>query len=83
MSDLDELSVLDTAKLIHEVANTGKELKIKFIPMSEIFGKYKDIMRRVPDLTKANSLLSYEPKVNLRKAIEYTLEEIRKNDFRE
>ena len=83
LGNTEELSVLDTAKLIHEVANTGKELKIKFIPMSEIFGKYKDIMRRVPDLTKANSLLSYEPKVNLRKAIEYTLEEIRKNDFRE
>ena len=73
----EELSVIDSAKLIHEIANTGKELKIKFIPMSEIFGKYKDILRRVPDLTKAKTLLGYEPKVKLNVAIELTIDSIK------
>ncbi len=73
----EELSVIDTAKLIHEIAQTGKELKIKFVPMSEVFGKYKDIMRRIPDLTKAKNILGYEPKTRLKTAIIETIKEIK------
>jgi UDP-glucose 4-epimerase len=74
----EELSVLDTAKLIHEIADTGKELKLKFVPMNEVFGKYKDIQRRIPDLTKAKNILGYQPKIKLKDAIRLTLTEIRK-----
>lgn len=73
----EELSVVDTAHLIYEIAATGKERRIKFIPMSEVFGKYKDIMRRIPDLSKAKELLGYEPSVTLRAAIEQTIKEIK------
>jgi UDP-glucose 4-epimerase len=65
----EELSVIDAAYLIHRIADTGKELKLKFIRMEEIFGKYKDIMRRIPDLSKAKKILGYEPKVSMEKAI--------------
>lgn len=75
----EELSVIDTAKLIHEIAKTGNELKIKLIPMSDVFGKYKDIMRRIPDLTKAKDLLGYAPKVKLADAIKETIIEINKS----
>ena len=74
----EEMSVIDSAKLIHQLANTGKELKIKFIPMSAVFGEYKDIMRRIPDLTKAKTLLGYEPKVKMADAIKITIEEAKK-----
>lgn len=74
----EELSVLDSAKLIHSLANTGRELKLKFVPMSEIFGNYKDIMRRVPDLSKAKRILGYEPKVSMKQAILETLTEAKK-----
>jgi UDP-glucose 4-epimerase len=74
----EELSVLDTAKLIHRIAATDKELKIKFVPMSEVFGKYKDIQRRIPDLQKAKALLGYQPKVKLEDAIRFTLAEIKR-----
>ncbi|MBL0103651.1 MAG: GDP-mannose 4,6-dehydratase [Bacteroidetes bacterium] len=73
----EELSVLDSAKLIHEIAKTGKELKVKFLPMKEIFGQYKDILRRIPDLSKAKALLGYEPKVRLKDAIEKTIKTVR------
>jgi UDP-glucose 4-epimerase len=65
----EEMSVVDTARLIHELADTGKELKLKFIKMEEVFGKYRDIVRRVPDLSKANKILGYEPKTNMKEAI--------------
>ncbi len=74
----EELSVLDSAKMIHEIANTGKKLKIKFLPMNEIFGQYKDILRRIPDLSKAKRILGYEPKVKLKAAIEFTINTIKK-----
>jgi len=65
----EEMTVIDAARLIHEVAATGKELKLKYIEMKEIFGKYKDIVRRKPDLTKAKVLLGYEPKISMEEAI--------------
>ena len=74
----EELSVIDTAHLIYGVVNSNKPIKIKFVPMSEVFGKYKDIMRRIPDLTKAKKILGYSPKVKLKDAIELTIQELKK-----
>lgn len=69
----EELSVIDTAKLIHQIAATGKPLKIKYVPMQQVFGKYKDIMRRIPDLSKAKRLLGYSPQVKFEDAIRATI----------
>jgi nucleoside-diphosphate-sugar epimerase len=63
------MSVLDAALLIHRIASTGKELKLKYIKMEEIFGQYKDIMRRRPDLTKAHNILGYRAKVTMEEAV--------------
>jgi len=73
-----EMSVIDTAFLIHKIAATGKELKLKYVKMEDIFGKYKDIMRRRPDLTKAQNLLGYKPKISMEDAIKRTVEHRRK-----
>ena len=75
----EEMSVLDAARLIHRLANTGKELKLKFIPFREVFGHYKDIIRRVPDLTKAQKILGYSPRYTLESAIKITIEKLRKS----
>lgn len=74
----EEMSVIDAARLIHKEAKTGKELKLKFITLKEVFGNYKDIMRRMPDLSKAEKLLGYKPRYSFEKAIRVTLEEARK-----
>jgi UDP-glucose 4-epimerase len=76
----EEISVIDTAYLIHKIANTGNELKLKYIPMKEIFGKYKDIMRRVPDLSKAYGLLGYKPRVSMEEAIKRIIR-LRRDDI--
>ena len=73
----EEMSVVDAARLIHRLAETGKELKLKFIPMKEVFGNYKDIVRRVPDLTKAHDLLGYQPRYSLEEAIRLSLAAVR------
>ncbi|MDZ4824249.1 MAG: GDP-mannose 4,6-dehydratase [Flavobacteriales bacterium] len=74
----EEMSVIDSAKLIHRIAATGRELNMKFVPMTAVFGQYKDIMRRIPDLTLAKQILGYAPKVKLEKAIALTIAEMKK-----
>lgn len=75
-----ELTVLDTAYLIAEILGKREdEIKIKFIPEEEIYGVYKDLRRRIPDLTKAKSILNYEPKIKLDKAIKMCVNELYKN----
>jgi UDP-glucose 4-epimerase len=70
----EEMSVIDTAHLIHAIAATGNELKLEYVPMENIFGAYKDILRRRPDLTKAETLLGYQPKVSMEEAIRRIIE---------
>ena len=74
----EEMTVLEAARVIHRVADTGKELRLRFVPFEEVFGSYKDIMRRVPDLQKAKELLGYAPRVRLEDAIVRTIAEVRK-----
>jgi len=76
----EEMSVIDAALLIHKIASTGKEIKLKHIKMEEVFGKYKDIMRRMPDLKKAKNLLRYTPKISMEEAIRRTVK-IRKKEL--
>lgn len=75
----EEVSVLDSAHIIHRLVNkmTGlnRTLKIKYVPLSAIFGKYKDIMRRIPDLTKAKRILGYEPKLSFEDGLRMTIKE--------
>ena len=73
----EEMSVLETAKLIHKLSGRPGPLKADFIPMNQIFGQYKDIMRRIPDLTKAKRILGFEPKVKLLEAIEITIKRVK------
>jgi len=75
----EELSVIDSARLIHSIAQTGKELKLKFVPLRAVFGEYKDIVRRIPDLTKAKELLGYEPQCTMADGIRLVIEAVRAN----
>ena len=52
--------MLESAQLIHALAGVEGDLKVKFITTEKIFGQYKDIKRRRPDLTKARELLGFE-----------------------
>lgn len=79
IGNTEEISVLDSAKIIHEIANTGFDLKVNHIEFSSVFGQYKDIMRRVPDLTKSREILGYKPKTSIRDAIEMTINTIKES----
>jgi UDP-glucose 4-epimerase len=69
-----EISIKDLAILIWKLVN-GKdsEPQLNFIPYSA-FGKYEDVMRRVPDISKISSQLGYVPEWDLEKGLKATIE---------
>lgn len=64
----EEVSVLDSVKLIARIAEVGKP-RIRFVPMKKLFGSYREIPRRRPDLSKAWRLLGYRPRVAFSEAL--------------
>lgn len=62
-----EFTILDCAKLVLKV--TGSKSKIRFEPLPQ-----DDPKQRRPDITKAKTLLGWEPKVNLETGLRLSLE---------
>ena len=68
-----EISILELARLIWRLVRGDETPKIKLIPYST-FGKYEDVMRRIPDITRARTLLGFEPRVDLEDGLTRTIE---------
>lgn len=63
----EEWTILECAKTVLEV--TGSSSKIVYRPMPQ-----DDPKQRKPDITKARTLLGWEPQVNLREGLQMSLE---------
>jgi UDP-glucose 4-epimerase len=74
----EEVSVIDTVHLIHKIMSSklGKKypLKIKYVPIKKVFGNYKEIRRRIPNLSKSKKILGYSPKIDFEKGLELYIE---------
>lgn len=70
----EEISILALANLIYGLANNGTSPRLKFIPYESFGGGYEDVMRRIPDLSKARRLLDYEWKTRLTDGLKLTIE---------
>ena len=64
----DEITIVDLAKLVNEVIGNTKETVF-------LEGKVAgdDPMRRQPDITRASTILKWEPKINLRLGLKKTI----------
>lgn len=69
-----EISIKDLAILIWKLAN-GEDAtpKLKLLPY-ETFGKYEDVRRRLPDISKIQNTLGYEPQVSLEEGLKRTID---------
>ena len=61
-----EYTILELAQSIQEMVNPSAELKYEPLPQD-------DPRRRQPDITKAKSILDWEPKVPLTEGLEFTI----------
>ncbi|MBU0487679.1 MAG: GDP-mannose 4,6-dehydratase [Bacteroidetes bacterium] len=68
-----EISISDLAALIWNLIHPDEEPMLTFIPY-ESFGRYEDVMRRVPDIEKIKSKLGYQPVVSLNNGLKRTIE---------
>ena len=82
-----EITILGLAKLLKKLSGTPGELNYELIPYDKISKgrKYQDVMRRVPDTTKAEKLLGFKAQVDveegMRKTIEWQLQFIENRVF--
>jgi UDP-glucose 4-epimerase len=61
---IGEISIIDLAKKIIEITNSKSE--IKFIEFNKIYsGKFEDMQRRVPDISKIKKFISWSPNKSL------------------
>jgi UDP-glucose 4-epimerase len=69
-----EITILDLAQLIKRLSGTPGEIKLRMVPYEQLGGGYQDVLRRVPDPTKAASILSFTAEVNLDEGLLKTIE---------
>ena len=64
LGGFEEISMGDLAKRI--VVLAGSESELEFIPYSDAYEEgFEDMVRRVPNITRANQLVGFEPSVGL------------------
>jgi UDP-glucose 4-epimerase len=64
IGDNHEISILELAENIRSLTQSKSE--IVFIPYEKAYDKgFEDMIRRVPDLSKINKLIGYEPRNSL------------------
>ena len=70
-----EITILELARTIKRLMNTPGELKIKFIPYESFTGgKYEDVRRRVPDVSRSQRILGVTAQVGLEEGLARTIE---------
>lgn len=74
LGNTKEITILDLAHLIHELCDVPGPLQLKMVPYAAIGGKYEDVLRRIPDISRARSVLGFEPRVDLREGLIKTIE---------
>ncbi len=67
-----EITILDLARLIWRLTRGDEPAKIRLIPYAT-FGKYEDVRRRIPDITRARTVLGFEPVVDLETGLRRTI----------
>ena len=69
LGNTQEVTILELARLVHELCGRGGEADIKMVPYKSLGGNYEDVLRRVPDITRARTVLGFEPSVGLREGL--------------
>ena len=67
-----EITIEHLARVIWRLVRGDEKPKLEFIPY-ETFGRYEDVRRRVPDLSLAESLLGYRPRIDLETGLAMTI----------
>jgi UDP-glucose 4-epimerase len=73
LGNTDEVTILELARVVHELCGTSRPLKLKMVPYQSLGGKYEDVLRRIPDIALARRVLGFDPRVDLRQGLTSTI----------
>jgi nucleoside-diphosphate-sugar epimerase len=68
------ISMTQLAERIQTTLGVPMPLRATFVPYETLPGKYQDVRHRVPDITKAKSLLGFEAQIDLDEGLRATLD---------
>ena len=74
-----ETRIAEVAELILRLASVDGELRPRSINAQEHYGSYEDIVRRVPDVSKAKKLLGWEAETPIEVGLQRTIAESRES----
>jgi UDP-glucose 4-epimerase len=73
LGNTEEVTIEQLARMVWRLVRGDEPAKIRFIPYSA-FGRYEDVMRRIPDITRARELLGFEPRISLEDGLRRTIQ---------
>lgn len=68
----DEIAIINLAEMIWKKINPNVTIKLSKIPYST-FGKYEDVLRRVPNIDKIKQYSGYSPRFDLSSGLDKTI----------
>jgi UDP-glucose 4-epimerase len=68
-----EISILELSRLIWKLVRKDKP-RIDYVPYANFHGNYEDVIRRVPDIAKANRMLNFNPRIGLEEGLGLTID---------
>ncbi len=75
LGDTREVTIVGLAEIIWKLMKGEGPVSLKFIPYSSFFGgKYEDVRRRIPDITKAKEVLGFEPTMRLEEGLKIAID---------
>jgi UDP-glucose 4-epimerase len=72
IGNTQEITIENLAKLVWRLVRGEETPKLCFVPYST-FGNYEDVPRRIPDITRARTILGFEPSINLEDGLRRTI----------
>jgi UDP-glucose 4-epimerase len=75
IGDTREISIVELAEMIWRLMKKEGKPLMTFVPYTTFHGgRYEDVRRRIPDITKARDMLGFVPTVKLEDGLKTTIE---------
>jgi UDP-glucose 4-epimerase len=65
--------IIDLAEAVQSALGIPLPLRAKIVPYDQLPGKYQDVLKRIPDTTKAKRILGFTAQVGLDEGLEQTM----------
>jgi UDP-glucose 4-epimerase len=69
----ETMTMLELAELVQSMLGVPQPLRARFVPYEALPGRYQDVRHRIPDTTKARSLLGFEAGVGVDEGLGRTI----------